>query len=135
MSEGGRDEPRWLTPGQVRMLHAETVRLFGGAPGVRDEGLLRSALARPRHRWTYGEAVSLFALAAAYASGIARNHPFVDGNKRTALLSIRAFLFRNGYRFLPDEAATVSMMEGLAAGRVKEDELASWIEASSTRMA
>lgn len=131
MSDRATAEPAWLTEGQVRMLHAESLRLFGGAAGVRDEGLLQSALGRPRHLWTYDESATLFDLAAAYAFGLAKNHAFVDGNKRVALLAIRAFLFRNGYRFHPDEVETVTTMEGVADGTVGESELAAWIEANS----
>lgn len=112
------------------MLHAASIELFGGAPGLRDPGLLESALARPVHRWHYERRQSLSELAASYAFGIARNHPFVDGNKRTALLATRAFLFRNGVHFDPDEIETVSMIEGLAAGRIDEKVLSAWIEAS-----
>lgn len=124
-------KPVWLTEVQVRMLHAESLSLFGGRPGIRDRGLLQSALARPRHLRAYSEGTSLFNLAAAYAYGIATNHAFVDGNKRAALLAIRAFLFGNGYRFDPDEVEVVTMMEGLAAGNVDESLLSAWIEANS----
>lgn len=113
------------------MLHAESLDLFGGSPGMRDLGLLESALARPANKWHYDGTDSLYALAGAYAFGIARNHAFIDGNKRTALLAIRAFLFRNGREFLPDEVETVTMIEGLADGRVDEELLATWIEENS----
>ena len=122
-----RREPVWLTEPQIRILHAESLRLFGGLPGVRDVGLLQSALARPQQRFAYGEAPDLFDLAAAYAFGLARNHAFLDGNKRIALLSIRTFLFLNGYRFSPEEAETVAMMEGLAAGEQDEAAFSAWI--------
>ena len=114
------------------MLHAESIKYFGGLAGIRDEGLLESALDRPRNKFSFGRTTSLFELAAAYAFGIARNHAFIDGNKRTSLLSIRAFLFRNGYTFIPEEADTVAMIEGLAAGSVDEDILAKWIEEFSS---
>lgn len=120
-------ESIWLAEPQVRMLHAESVRLFGGLPGVRDVELLQSALARPQQRWAYGEAPDLFDLAAAHAFGLARNHAFLDGNKRIALLSIRTFLFLNGFRFDPDQVETVTMVEGLAAGAVEEATVADWI--------
>jgi len=124
-------EPVWLTEIQVRILHAEALNLFGGTPGLRDEGLLESAIARPRHVLSYRDDATLFELAASYGFGIARNHAFVDGNKRTALLAVRAFLFRNGYRFDPEEIETVSYMEGLADGSVTETMLAEWIARSS----
>ena len=133
MTDRPTTEPMWLTEGQVRMLHAESLRLFGGAAGVRDAGLLQSALGRPRHLWTYDESATLFDLAAAYAFGLAKNHAFVDGNKRVALLAIRAFLFRNGYRFNPDEVETVMTMEGVAGGTVSEGELATWVEANASQ--
>jgi death-on-curing protein len=133
VSKPAKSEPIWLTAIQVKMLHAEALKLFGGSPGVRDEGLLQSALARPRHLWTYEEATSLFDLAAAYGFGIAKNHAFVDGNKRAALLAIRAFLFRNGYRFQPEEVETVTVMEGVAGGAVDEAMLAEWLETNSER--
>ena len=120
-------EPIWLSTTQVRMLHAESLRLFGGSPGLRDEGLLESALGRPQHLHAYGDAPSVFDLAAAYGHGLAKNHAFVDGNKRVALLAIRAFLFRNGYAFQPDQVETVTTMEGLAAGTVDQEMLAAWI--------
>ena len=128
MSSRKRDDIVWLTELQIKMLHAETIHQFGGLAGIRDAGLLQSALARPQHLRAYGEKATLFDLAAAYGYGLARNHAFVDGNKRIALLAVRAFLFRNGYRFDPDEIETVTMMEGLAAGKVTEELLSEWIE-------
>lgn len=112
----------------VRMLHAESLKLFGGRPGLRDEHLLESALARPRQLYVYGQSPSLSGLAAEYGYGLARNHAFVDGNKRVALLAIRAFLFVNGMHFMPEQAGAVMMIEALAAGRVERQELAEWIE-------
>ena len=121
----------WLTEMQVRILHAEALNLFGGSPGIRDDGLLQSALARPQNRKAYEESSTLFDLAAAYGFGIAKNHAFIDGNKRVALLAVRAFLFRNRYHFAPDEADTVMMMEGVAGGTVTEAMLSKWIEDNS----
>ena len=129
---GGPDEPIWLTVVQVRMLHAESLRLFGGRQGLRDAGLLESALARPKQLYASGEAASIYELAAAYGYGLARNHPFVDGNKRVALLAIRAFLFRNDYVFTPDQVKTVTMLEGVAAGTVDQDMLAAWVRDNTT---
>ena len=125
------DEPRWLTEVQVRMLHAESIRLFGGAVGIRDAGLLQSALGRPRNRWAYEEDLDLADLAAAYGYGLAKNHAFVDGNKRIALLAIRVFLFLNGQRFEPDQIETVALIEGLAAGTVNDAQLAARVRAST----
>lgn len=126
-----RPEPIWLTTTQVRVLHAESLELFGGARGIRDPGLLESALSRPVNKWMSERTDNLFERAASYAFGIARNHPFVDGNKRTSLLTVRAFLFRNGHVFSPDEVETVTMIEGLAGGTVDEAMLVAWIEANS----
>ena len=127
MSDRGPKEPVWLTDVQVRMLHAEALKLFGGTQGLRDAALLESAIARPIHVWSYRDEATIFDLAASLGFGIAKNHAFVDGNKRTALLAVRAFLFRNGYRFEPDEIETVSVMEGVAGGTVTEEILAGWI--------
>jgi death-on-curing protein len=121
-------EPKWLSIIQIRMLHSESIQLFGGSPGIRDIALLESALDRAKNKWHYDEDVSLFELAAAYGFGIAKNHAFIDGNKRTSLLAIRSFLFVNGYLFNPEEVETVTVIEGMAAGRVDEAQLAGWIE-------
>jgi death-on-curing protein len=119
-------EPEWLDIGIVLDFHAEQLALFGGADGVRDLGLLESALARPINKFAYGEA-DLAVLAAAYGFGIARNHAFVDGNKRTALASMIVFLGLNRIDLdAPPEAATAIVL-GLAAGEISEDALARWI--------
>lgn len=125
------EEPKWIPKSLVLALHAETLHRFGGTSGVRDQALLESALFRPQNRHAYGDEPTLFELAAAYCSGIVRNHPFVDGNKRTDLLAARAFLFRNGYRLHPDESETVEVIEGVAAGDVSESELTDWIESNA----
>ena len=108
-------------------LHAMAVAKFGGSPGLRDEGLLESALDRPRNLFAYGDAPSVFELAAAYCSGIVKNHPFIDGNKRAGDLAVRAFLRLNGYLYEPEEAEEVVMIVALAAGEIDEDALAAWI--------
>jgi death-on-curing protein len=119
-------EPVWLDMSIILDVHAEQLALFGGADGLRDAGLLESALARPVNKFAYGEA-NLAALAAAYGFGIARNHPFVDGNKRTAFASIVVFLGLNGIDFdVAPEAATAIVL-GVAAGEINEDGLARWI--------
>ena len=120
------NEPIWLDIDIVLDFHVEQLALFGGADGIRDRGLLESALARPINKFGYGE-TGLAALAAAYGFGIARNHPFIDGNTRTALASIIVFLGLNGVDLdAPPEAAT-AMILSLAAGEIAEDVLASWI--------
>lgn len=119
-------EPVWLFPELVIAFHDEQLREFGGPAGIRDRGMLESALDQPRNKWTNGEH-DLAALAAAYAFGIARNHPFVDGNKRAALLSIVTFLGLNGIDFIADNAEAVVIIQGLAAGEIAEEGLARWI--------
>jgi death on curing protein len=119
-------EPIWLDIDTVLDFHAEQLALFGGADGIRDHGLLESALARPLNKFGYGEN-SIAAVAAAYGFGIARNHPFIDGNKRTAFASMSVFLGLNGMDLdAPQEAATV-MILSLAAGEITEDVLAQWV--------
>jgi death-on-curing protein len=120
------NEPAWLDIGIVLDFHAEQLALFGGADGIRDVGLLESALARPINKLAYGES-DLAVLAAAYGFGIARNHPFVDGNKRTALASMIVFLGLNRVDLdAPPEEATAIIL-GLAAGEIGEEALAHWI--------
>lgn len=119
-------EPIWLTTELVIALHDEQLRMFGGPPGIRDHGMLESALGRPQNKWTYGE-TDLAALAAAYAYGIARNHPFVDGNKRAAFLSIITFLGLNDIDFVAPEPEAVVMILGLASGEIEEEGLARWM--------
>lgn len=131
MSSGGEPQIVWLTEVQVKILHSEVINLFGGSHGIRDVGLLETALARPQNLHAYNEDATLFDLAASYGFGLTKNHAFIDGNKRVGLLAIRAFLFRNGFRFDPEEVETVTMMEGVAAGKVTEDLLSDWIQANS----
>ncbi len=126
-------EPKWLTQDMVHALHAEAIAAFGGSPGLRDAGLLESALDRPRNLFAYGDDPSIFDLAAAYCAGIVKNHPFIDGNKRTGLLSVRAFLFRNRVLFEPEERDEVTIMVALAAGEIDEAALATWFAEYSDR--
>ena len=107
--------------------------VFGGLPGVRDMALLDSAIDRPKNLLAYGDNPSLFDLAAALCCGIVKNHPFLDGNKRTGLLSARAFLFLNRQVFEPTEVDEVTMMVDVANGTVDEAMLASWLARFSTR--
>ena len=122
-------EPKWLTVAQVIDIHEEQLVLFGGPAGIRDSGLLESALARPKNRWAY-EQGELPDLAAAYAFGIARNHPFVDGNKRAAFASLMVFLRYNGVAFAPPTAEATAIIFDLAASTVDETDLARWIRAN-----
>jgi death on curing protein len=119
-------EPVWLTLDLLIAIHDEQLREFGGPPGLRDAGMLGSALGRAQNKWSYGE-TDLAALAAAYAFGIARNHLFVDGNKRASLLSIVVFLGLNDIDFVADNAEAIVMFQDLAAGEIEEEGLARWI--------
>jgi death-on-curing protein len=119
-------EPLWITYEQVVAIHARQLRRFGGAAGLRDEGMLRSALERPVNKWRYEQA-ELPDLGAAYAFGLARNHAFVDGNKRVAFMALVVFLTKNGIAFNPDPAHATSIILSLAAGEVSEASLTRWI--------
>lgn len=110
-------------------VHVDLLRAHGGLPGVRDENALESALARPRHRWAYSRGTDLAPLAAAYGFGLARSHPYRDGNKRIALLAMVVFLGLNGYELEASEADVVTVMVNLAAGRMSERALATWVRA------
>ena len=121
---------RWLEAADLIAMHRELVAEFGGPPGLRDHTLLESAAARPKHLAAYGPA-SAFELAAAYAYGLARNHPFIDGNKRISLIAAFTFLALNGWEVQAEEAATVLVFLDLAAGKLDEKQLARWLEANS----
>jgi len=123
-------EPVWLPRKLVLALHALAIKEFGGSYGIRDEGMLESALARPRNQIAYGEP-SLFALAAAYAYGLSKNHAFVDGNKRVAFAAIDVFLQLNGHELVASDVEATVVMQDLAAGALGERELAAWIAANS----
>jgi death-on-curing protein len=120
------NEPQWLSVDIVIDIHAEQLALFGGPVGLRDPGLLESALGRPQNKFAYGEH-DLAALAAAYAFGIARNHPFVDGNKRSALAAMIVFLNLNGVDLLVPQPDMTAAILAVAAGEVEEDILAQWL--------
>src|SRR6201995_738079 len=119
-------EPLWITYQQAIAIHGEQLRRFSGASGLRDEGMLRSALERPVNKWSYEQA-GLAELAAAYAFGLAKNHAFVDGNKRIAFMTMMVFLRKNGVPFAPDPAQSTAMILSLAAGEVSEESLTRWI--------
>lgn len=120
------NEPVWLTRDMALAIHSEQLAAHGGLAGLRDVAMLDSALDRPRNRWAY-ERADLAKLAAAYGFGIARNHPFVDGNKRMALLAIYTFLGLNDIDFDVPEADFAANILALAAGELNEDSLALWI--------
>ena len=121
-------EPIWIDGIALRLLHGETLAEFGGLSGIRDEGLFLSALARPQNLFAYEKVTSISRLAGAYAYGIARNHPFNDGNKRAAFLAIGMFLAINGFLLEVEPTQAVNTMLALAAGDLSELELTSWIE-------
>lgn len=127
-----RPEPRWLGRLAVDEAHFRQIRDHGGAHGLRDENILESALARPRDRWGYDAAATLADLAAACAFGLARNHPYLDGNKRTALVVMVAFLDRNGSELTATNAEALRVILAVAAGTMTEAALAGWIEAHSS---
>lgn len=120
-------EPEWLTADLIVDMHREQLERFGGPPGIRDAGLLESACARPMNRWAYGEQ-RISALAAAYAFGLARNHPFIDGNKRIAFQALYVFLALNGLRLTASPRGAADTILALAAGELDENALAAWIE-------
>lgn len=121
-------EPVWISLELVKAIHERQIAEHGGGAGVRDQGMLESALARPQQRLAYGGLdVDLPALAAAYAYGIARNHPFVDGNKRTAYVACRLFLALNGWDLIGSLADRYPVFLGLAASEISEEELTVWL--------
>jgi death-on-curing protein len=121
----------WLSRDMVEAFHRESLVRFGGADGIRDEGLLQSALARAENIHAYEPDADVSRLAAALCKGIVKNHPFVDGNKRTGVLSAVAFLALNDITVAFDEAEIVTMVYGLAAGEVSEERLAAWLRAAA----
>ncbi len=124
-------EPVWLDRPTLEHLHLQQAREHGGGHGLRDEQVLEAVLARPRNKWLYEETPDLALLAAAYGYGLARGHPFLDGNKRTAFMSIYVFLGLNGRELDTPEAEVVSVMLDLASGDMEEERLAEWVR---TRM-
>ncbi|GIV17038.1 MAG: death-on-curing protein [Armatimonadota bacterium] len=120
--------PVWLRKELVLIVHRRQVLQHGGTLGIRDEGLLESALARPRQIFAYEPGANIARLAAAYAWGIVHNHPFVDGNKRTALVACRVFLRLNGYDLAAPAEEKYAMFMGIASGTVSEEELLRWLE-------
>ena len=125
-------EPEWIGVETALAIHEEQIAEHGGGEGVRDRGLLESALARSRNAWGYG-VTDLCALAAALGHGIARNHPFVDGNKRTAFVVVETFLILNGAELGASDAESVVAMLDLAAGEMTEDEFADWLRAHTAQ--
>jgi death-on-curing protein len=123
-------EPVWIDEWEILAFHEELLARFGGAAGIRDAGLLESALNRPLQLFHYGDP-TLPEMADAYGAGIVKNHPFLDGNKRTGFLAAALFLETNGYRFEATEEEVVERTLALAAGAIGEAEYAAWLERSS----
>jgi len=128
-------EPTWVLDEVVRAIHAMLIAEHGGGNGIRDSALLDSALARSKQKLVYETKSSIFELAAAYSFGIAKNHPFIDGNKRTAFTIGALFLELNGFILDAPEANAAITFERLASGKIKEGELAHWFEENSTNTA
>lgn len=126
-------EPRWISTLSAVLLQLESLAEYDGREGLRDEGMLESALARARNLCTYEGVTDLAKLAAAYAFGIARSHPFVDGNKRAAFMSIDLFLERNEHYLQADKADTARVIFAVASGDIDEDQLAAWLNLHSAR--
>jgi death-on-curing protein len=120
------NEPIWLTEALVVDIHSEQLAIFGGPSGIRDRGLLSSALARAPNKFVYGEH-DLAALAAAYVFGISKNHPFIDGNKRASFAALIVFLGLNGVEFMVPETHATAMILEVAAGNVSEESLTRWL--------
>ena len=124
-------EPKWISKPVVLAIHDELLAEFGGTPGLRDETLLDSALARPHNLYSYRSS-NLFRLAGCYISGIVRNHPFIDGNKRTGLVIGGIFLERNGKSLEVSEEEATAVMMMLASGKVSDEKISSWLKSNST---
>jgi death-on-curing protein len=125
-------QPKWITVDIATAIHDEAIYEFGGLPGIRDEGLLESAIDRSRNLLACAPKSSIFRLAAVLCIGIAKNHPFNDGNKRTALLATRAFLFLNGHALEPQQDDEVSTLVAVADGLLGEEGLESWLAHNSS---
>lgn len=128
-----RREPRWLDRRMVEAIHLMIAQQSGGAAGLRDVALLESALARAQQRYAYDDEADLFDLAAALGYGLARNHPFIDGNKRIAFVATVTFLERNGAKFGATEVEAAVTMLRLAAGKLREAHFAAFLRANCTK--
>lgn len=125
-------EPRWLPRVLIDAIHVDQIREHGGDPGVLNDGIIESALNRPVDKWHYGQERDLCVLAAAYGFGLAKNHGFRDGNKRTALMAIYTFLGANRVELEASEPEALAVITDLADGKVSEMELAEWLRENST---
>jgi death on curing protein len=127
-------EPRWLDPRVVLLLHSESLAEHGGSSGLRDRGLFESALARPRNLFAYEPDADFAQVASAYGFGLARNHAFVDGNKRIAFIAVTLFLRLNGFRLVSEHVEKIQTILDVAAGKISEDEFANWIRTHASRL-
>ena len=128
-----RTEPIWLTRTVVDAIHNDQLREHGGLPGIRDESVLESALARPQQKWHYTDSTDVPMLAAAYAFGLVKNHPYRDGNKRIGFLAMVTFLGLNGHELEASDAEVVAEIVALADGSLSEESLANWIRQHSSK--
>jgi death-on-curing protein len=128
-----RKEPIWVEEREVFAIHDRLLAAHGGAPGLRDQGLLQSALARPRQHHAYAASSDVVEMAALYTAGIVRNHPFVDGNKRAGFVAGVLFLELNGFSFIASEEDASQAVLGLAAGTLDEAAYTAWLRANSKR--
>jgi death on curing protein len=127
---GTKKEPLWIEERDVLAIHDRLLAVHGGAPGLRDRGLLQSALARPRQHYAYADRADMVAMAALYTAGIVRNHPFVDGNKRTGFVVGALFLELNGFVFKASEESATQAVLDLAAGTLDEAAYTAWLLAN-----
>ncbi len=126
-----RTEPKWLNKKIAEAIHLDQMKQHGGSLGIRDEGLLESALDRPKNTWYYHPRSTIFVLASSLGVGIAKNHPFIDGNKRTSFLLMYVFFAMNGFKIESSENEVVRVMLKVADGSIKESILAKWLENNS----
>ena len=124
-------EPAWIEDSDVLAIHDRLLAAHGGASGLRDEGLLQSALARPRQHYAYADSPDIVEMASLYAAGIVRNHPFVDGNKRAGFVVCVLFLELNGFSFVASEEDATQAVLGLAAGTLDETAFTAWLRSNS----
>jgi death-on-curing protein len=126
-------EPVWIEERDALALHDRLLALHGGTPGMRDDTLLKSALAKPQQHFAYDESADIVRMAAAYTAGIVRNHPFIDGNKRTGFVVGILFLELNGYRFTASEEDAAKAVLALAGGTLDEPDYTAFLRANVTR--
>jgi death on curing protein len=126
-------KPHWILPEIIHAIHDEQLSAHGGSDGIRDLGLIESALTRPQNLYAYGKSVTIPQLAAAYCYGLAKNHGFVDGNKRVAAVACELFLNLNSYRLTADDAEMVGTILSVAEGSMTEEALARWVREHAER--